>query len=288
MYKIAHISDSHISFNDENQRGKKLVELLEDIDARKCNHIILTGDIVDNPDRKDFLYVREIFSHFDLLDANKMSVVPGNHDIFGGAEKGNNFFRFVNQCSETDYDGNVERFIETFQETFPSNHSFPYLKIIDNIAIIGVNCIDRWSIDRNPEGSNGRILSEDYLKLKRIFMKDEIKDKYKLVLIHNHFNRPEFNEEYPAHSMWLQAINRKMKLYGKKKLFRLFKKNKVNLILHGHTHINEIHNIKKLTFLNSSACVFPITDDQVRKYNIISIPEAGDERQSITIDTITL
>ncbi len=287
MYKIAHISDSHVSFKDEDGRGKKLVELLTDIKQRNCDHVIFTGDIVENPDAGDFLYVREILSHFDLLDSSRLSLIPGNHDIFGGAKRGIEFFRFVKDCSDMDYDRNVDLFIDTFTETFPSNNSFPYLKILDNAAIIGVNSIDRWSLDDNPEGSNGKISGEDFRKLNKILSSGEIKDKFKIVLIHNHFNKPEFIEEYPAHSLWLKSINRKMKLTGKKKLIKLFKKHKVNLVLHGHTHINDIYNIKKISFLNSSACIFPITDDQVRKYNIISIPSEGNS-ENIKIETITL
>ncbi|MDQ3020249.1 MAG: metallophosphoesterase [Bacteroidota bacterium] len=286
MYKIAHISDSHISFKDEDERGRKLVELLNDIKERECDHIVFTGDLVENPHEQDLLFVREIFSHFGLLDSGKLSVVPGNHDIFGGAIRGVDFFRFIKSCSEVNYENKIDLFIDSFKETFPSNNSFPYLKIIDNVTLIGINSIDLWSIDKNPEGSNGRINNDDYEKLRNILSSEEIQDKFKLILIHHHFNKPEFNEEYPAHSLWLKVVNWKMKLYGKKKLLKLFKKHNVNLVLYGHTHINEISFIKKISFLNSSACIFPITDDQIRKYNIINIPSEIDTEKNITIETI--
>jgi 3',5'-cyclic-AMP phosphodiesterase len=288
MYKIAHISDFHVSFKDEDGRGKKLVQILNDIKDRECKHILVTGDIVDNPLEEDLMFVREIFSHFDLLDSAKMSVIPGNHDIFGGAERGPDFFRFIKRCSETNYEKNLDLFIDAFAESFPGSNSFPYLKITGNIAVIGINSVDLWSIGKNPEGSNGRIRKNDFEKIDSILSSDDIKNKYKLVLIHHHFNKPELNEEYPAHSLWLKAIDWKMRLYGKEKILKLFKKHKVNLVLHGHTHINEINNIKNLTFLNSSACIFPITDDQIRKYNIINIPEESDIEENITIDTITI
>lgn len=288
MYKIAHLSDLHISFKDEDERGKRLIELLGEVKERNCDHIIITGDIADNPDIRDLLFIREIFSHFDLLDSDKLSVIPGNHDIFGGAAKGKNFFRFIKECSEINYDVNENTFIDTFKETFPENNSFPYLKVLDNTAVIAINSIDRFSIEKNPEGSNGRLDNDNLEKLKNILSSEVIKNKYRIVLIHHHFNEAKVNEEYPAHSMWLKVVNWKMRLYGMKKLIKLFKKYNVNLVLHGHTHINEIYNINNVTFLNSSACIFPITDDQIRKYNIISIPSENDIEKNINIETITI
>ena len=288
MYKIAHISDLHVSFNDSDGRGSNMVELLSDIRERGCDHVLVTGDIADNPDIQDFLYVRELFSHFDLLDSSKMSVIPGNHDIFGGAPKGPDFFRFGMICKQINYEEKVDQFIDLFKETFPSNNSFPYLKIINNIAIVGINSVDRWSVKKNPEGSNGKVSERDFEKLKSLLSSKEVKNKYIIVLIHHHFNRPGKDNDHPDHSLWLRIVNYKMMLYGKKKLTDLFRKHNVNLILHGHTHINEIYNIKKNPVINSSACSIPITDDMIRKYNILNIPDESDTENVITVETIIL
>ncbi|MDQ3194364.1 MAG: metallophosphoesterase [Bacteroidota bacterium] len=288
MYKIAHISDLHVNFNDEDGHGSNLIDLLSDIRDRNCDHVLVTGDIAENPDIQDFLYVRELFSHFDLLSSSGMSVIPGNHDIFGGAPAGTEFFRFPLICKKINYDEKLNQFIDLFKETFPDNKSFPYLKIINNIAIVGINSVDRWSAKNNPEGSNGRIDHSSFVKLKKILSSKEITDKYIIVLIHHHFNKPKNDNEYPAHSLWLKVVNYKMKLYGRKKITELFRKYKVNLVLHGHTHINEIYVSKKTSVINSSACSIPITDDMIRKYNIINIPGADDPEKIITVETILI
>lgn len=288
MNRIAHISDSHISYDDENGHGKRLVELLTDIKERNCSHIIVTGDLVENPDMRDLQLVREIFAKFGLLDFSKMSVIPGNHDIFGGAPNGKMFFKFPLICKEVNYEENADKFIDTFKETFPNNNSFPYVKIIENIAFIGINSVDRWSEDKNTEGSNGRIPKKDLKKIKKILSASDLMEKYKIVLIHHHFYAPVFIDEYPAHSLWLKIVNWKMRLYKINKILNLFKKHKVNLVLHGHTHINQIYSLKGISFINSSASCVPITDDQIRKYNIISIPGESDADKNITVETIIL
>lgn len=289
MYKIAHISDTHISYSDDiKQTGKKLIDVLRDIKKRECDHIVITGDLADNPVLEDFLYIKEILSHFELLDSGRLTVVPGNHDIFGGAPNGKMFFTFPLTCKEIDYDEKLNLFIDTFKETFPSNNSYPFSKVIGNTAFIGINSVDAWSEDKNPEGSNGRISKEDFAKVKKLLSSPEIKDKYKIILIHHYFNKMKVTEEYPAHTLWLKVVNRKMKLYGKKELEKLFKKSKVSLVLHGHSHVNSIYNIEKVTYVNGSACCLPLTDDQLRMYNIISIPDDNDTETNINIDTITL
>lgn len=288
MYKIAHISDLHICFKDDNKNGEKLVEILKEIESRKCDHVVITGDLVDNPVLKDNLYVKEILSHFNLMDKMKLSVVPGNHDVFGGAPSGINFFTFPSICENTNYKENVNNFIEVFRESFPENTSFPYLKNLDNLALIGINSVDKWSLDKNVEGSNGRINDDEYEQLKNILSSSEIKDKFKIILIHHYFSDLKNDEGYPKHNLWLKSVDWKMKLYGKKKLTDLFKKHKVNLVLHGHSHVNQIYNIKGVTYLNSSAAITPITDDHVRKYNIISIPDEKGNGESISIDTIII
>ncbi|HMQ69629.1 MAG TPA: metallophosphoesterase [Ignavibacteria bacterium] len=288
MYKIAHISDIHLSYDDKNKFGEKLVELLKDIQGRECDHIIITGDLVDNPDEESFQYLREIISHFELLKSNKLSVIPGNHDIFGGAPQGMNFFTFPTICKKVVYRENEELFVNAFRESFPENSSFPYMKILGNIALIGINSVDKWSQDKNVEGSNGRVGRKALSEVKDMLNSVETKDKYKIILIHHYFNDLDDDEGYPLHNLWLKSIDWKMKIYDKKKLTTFFKKNKINLVLHGHSHINQIYNIKGVTYLNSSAAVCPITDDHLRKYNIISVPAENQKGESISIETIIL
>ncbi len=117
MYKIAHISDLHVNFNDEDGHGSNLIDLLSDIRDRNCDHVLVTGDIAENPDIQDFLYVRELFSHFDLLSSSGMSVIPGNHDIFGGAPAGTEFFRFPLMCKKINYDEKLDQFIDLLEIT---------------------------------------------------------------------------------------------------------------------------------------------------------------------------
>lgn len=288
MFKIAHISDTHLRLDDLNGSGKAFVEIMEDIKQKNCDHVILSGDLVDIVNEEDFRFAKELLKRYDLIRSDKFTLVPGNHDIFGGAEMGLEGLKFIYNCSNADYELNEKTFAGHFSESFPETNEFPYLKIFDNVAIIALNSVDRWDIKKNPEGSNGRVDEKQFEKLEKLLGKKKIKKMIKIIVLHHHFGLPEPTEENPAHPVWLAGIDVKMKLYGKKKLLNLFEKHKVKMILHGHTHISNIYTKGKIVIVNSSAAAIPLTDDRVRSYHIIEIPGMNDDEKEIKIEKVII
>lgn len=288
MYRIAHISDPHLCFADDNGGGKAFIKLMENIREKNCDHVIISGDIADNPLPEDFRFASELLKEYDLTDFNKITIVPGNHDIFGGAAKGIDGIKFIYECRQTDYKKNLDLFTENFSEAFVNSGIFPFVKILRNVALIGINSIDKWSLNKNPEGSNGKISAGDYEKIEKILKSKKLNGLHKIIVMHHHFALPDESEENKAHPLWLRVIEWKMKLRGKKKLLRLFEKNNVKLVLHGHTHISEIYTEGKITFVNSSASSIPLTDDQKKYYHIIEIPGSEGEAVNIKIEKVQI
>ncbi len=138
------------------------------------------------------------------------------------------------------------------------------------------------------EGSNGRISEEDLHKIRVILKSEQVRDKYKIVILHHHLYSEKIREDLPVHSLWLKTISWKMKIRKRKKLLEFFKKYKVNLILHGHTHISEVYSRNGISLVNSSASIMPLSEDQTKKYNIISIPSEEETDKNITVETISL
>ena len=90
--RIAHISDLHFtSFFKENNL-KKIRYLLKQIIKSGIDHIVISGDLTDNANREDFLILRKLFDELDLLHHDKLSLVIGNHDIFGGVQTAEDIF----------------------------------------------------------------------------------------------------------------------------------------------------------------------------------------------------
>ncbi|MBS1515639.1 MAG: metallophosphoesterase [Bacteroidetes bacterium] len=288
MYRIAHITDLHIKSLDLKGYKKQLYNLLDDIKRRDCNHIFITGDMIDNGEEKDYHALIKIFNEYGLMNSDKISVTIGNHEIYGGTQAAEDVFLFPTRCQKTDYNSQVKLFYDFFKPAFEGadinneENPFPYCKILfDKIAVIGVNSNAHWSKLRNPIGSNGAVYDEQYKKLSKILESHSIKDKIKIVLIHHHFNKISESGSSMVHSLWLYVERRTMKLHNKKRLFKLFKEAKVDLILHGHTHISDSYNRKGSLFVNSSACVIPFTESKLRKYHIIKTPK---DKNRLTFD----
>lgn len=295
MYKIAHISDLHINKEEHDANTRTFMDLLADIVKRNCNHLFITGDITNNTNDEEYAKVKNLLSKCDFLNSNSLTVTIGNHDIFGGAKKGPDVFLFPTDCKNINYYEKVKKFHKQFNESFKNTKLssegtiFPYLKILkENIAIIGINSIAEWSCDLNPIASNGNINDDNFNRIKKLLMQKKIKDMLKIVLIHHQFNRPSKSELDDEHVLWLYSERRTMRLHNKKRLFKLFKKAGVDMILHGHTHITNSYKLKVSLFVNSSASAIPFTKDRKMRYHIISIPDEPEQMKNFSLELITL
>lgn len=86
-FSVIHISDPHLSRQYYREHIKSFKLLLRTIIDRGFDHLVIRGDIVSTADPDDFFLAREILGRFDLLSAEKLTLVPGNHDIFGGPHR---------------------------------------------------------------------------------------------------------------------------------------------------------------------------------------------------------
>lgn len=81
--KIIHISDLHISSEIKQSNFDRAMKVLSQIVDEGFDHLIISGDITENADVTSFALVRKTFKKFGLLDPEKLTLVIGNHDIFG-------------------------------------------------------------------------------------------------------------------------------------------------------------------------------------------------------------
>lgn len=82
--KIAHFSDLHICVLHRKDRIRLTRIAIEYALKNDCDHIVITGDLSQMGSHRDYEILRSIFEDYGLLDANKLSLTIGNHDIFGG------------------------------------------------------------------------------------------------------------------------------------------------------------------------------------------------------------
>lgn len=276
--RIAHISDLHLCSKHKRNniaKTKRLIQLAVDSGAQ---HLVITGDISDNAEEKDFNILREILKRYDLLKSDKTTILIGNHDIFGGPQTAQDVLSFPGKCMSVNYHEKVTAFVSHFKELFsnvirPHEEAlFPFAKELKDILLVGINSIDEYSRFKNPFASNGHVSKTQKKSLKEILSSNKFKEKVKIVLMHHHF----YHKNIAAHSseskLWNRIENFTMKLRGKKKLLKLFVENNVKIVLHGHSHEMKEYYRKGVRFINAGASVDNETNNEASLFLIDAFP----------------
>jgi Icc protein len=287
--RIAHISDLHLNPDYFPERTEAFYQILEKCRSLKVDHIVITGDITNQAKAKEFAHARTILKEFDLLNPAKLTVTIGNHDIYGGPYHAEDVLSFPGFCKGTDYDSKVKEFYSSFRETFDDckyvsgTSVFPFVKIIRDVAFVGINSVAQWSSIKNPLGSNGDVGKHQYQQLKKIFESEIVKGKTILVLIHHHFNKMEKKESSgKLERLWHAIESGTMKLWKKKRLFRLFNDGKIGKVLHGHLHHNADYTRKNIKFLNAGGTMFPGKESR-HSFHVVDIHQQNISHSSITV-----
>ena len=259
--KIAHLSDLHLNTFFRESNIKSIKYLLKYALEQSFDHLVITGDLTDSANERDFEILRKIFKASGLLNSNRLSVVIGNHDIFGGIQIPEDIFNFPERCKKVDYNKKVREFFDYFREIFDDcvyiskqNH-FPYAKLIDDVLITGLNSIPEYSKLKNPFASNGEIDFSQLNEMTEIFRMFKNSCRKRVLLIHHHFNKIKITNQKSALGLWLNMEKQTMKLRKKKRLLNLFNMYEVDLVLHGHFHENIEYVRKNIKFLNAGASV---------------------------------
>jgi len=258
--KIAHISDLHFSTFFKNSNLKNIKHLLKYIIRTDVDHIVITGDLTDNADQKDFEILRKLFKSFDILRSDRLSLVIGNHDIFGGLQTPEDILNFPEKCNNVNYDNMVKKFSDYYFETFSGTNKndgsyFPFIKKLKDIQFIGLNSIARFSKVKNPFGSNGKIQDNELIETATLLRKIPSENKKRIVLVHHHFNKIKLQKNGFASDFWQKIEKQTMKLKKKKRIIAFFKEHNIDIVLHGHWHSNLEYSRDQIRFFNAGATI---------------------------------
>ncbi|MGC8595538.1 MAG: metallophosphoesterase family protein [Candidatus Kryptoniota bacterium] len=297
-FKIAHISDTHISPEYNRKNIYRLKSLLSYIVDRNYDHIAITGDITAEGGREELRSVRKLLKYFDLLHFDKVSIVVGNHDIFGGIHRAEDLLSFPRKCRGVNYKKQLSFFHAAFKELYTKGipnalNPYPYVKFVSQIAFIGINSISPYSHLGNPFGSNGKVDDLQFDGLSKLLSHPTLKNYFKVVLIHHHFNKYEPKPAGIADWLYHRFEAVTLKLHGSGKLLKLFSNEGVNVILHGHTHVIGTYKICDIPF--SSTALIPLNNDSKKVHfneltvfdqnRVTIVPVAVDPQKSHTLES---
>ncbi len=289
IFRIAHISDTHVSPEYNRWNILKLKNLLSIVVDEKYDHLVITGDIAGHGEERDFRSVRRLLKYFELLEYEKLTVTIGNHDIFGGVHRAEDLFSFGKHCRSVNYADKIELFERTFRETFPikayeSERVFPFVKIVGPVVFVGMNSVRPFHPLLNPVGSNGHVSDRQLDSVKRILNHPSIDGLRKIVLIHHHFDKYQPYSESMGSRLYHAFESHTLKLHQKKKVEEVFRNSKIDAVLHGHTHIEGIYSNSGILY--SSTALNPIRGK--KRQDQFAIGEASNPGPARTQDLNSL
>jgi Icc protein len=283
-FTIAHISDPHLSRRYYREHIKSLKMLLRAILEDGCDHIVISGDLVSTSDPDDFYLAREVFSNYGLLDSRMLTVVPGNHDIFGGPHRAVDVLSFPRHIRSVDYRKNLDLFYDTFPETFVGakhllkDEIYPFIKHVGPFALLGLNSIPPWSLLHNPLGTNGIVEECQLDALRSLNVQAEFGPSIPVAVVHHHFN--DLTDDSVEDGLWKTIESKTMRMKKRRRLLKVLSSLGVRYALHGHIHRNELYERNGIRLANGAGAV---CDDPLMnlKYNVLSYTAGISELKTV-------
>jgi 3',5'-cyclic AMP phosphodiesterase CpdA len=230
MFTLAHISDVHLGpmpdlsifelmskritgyVNWHRNRRKQLFgdtleQLLDDLRSHAPNHVAITGDLVNLATDTEItaagLWLKSVGRAHDV------SVVPGNHDAY--------------------VPGALDRALETWQPWIAPDrpradgHTFPYLRIRDGVAVIGVST----ATASPPFMASGFFGPNQARRLATLLAECGNAGLCRVVMIH--------------HPPIRGATANYKRMLGIRRFAAAMHLGGAELVLHGHTHLNSLY-----------------------------------------------
>ncbi|HXU74521.1 MAG TPA: metallophosphoesterase [Polyangia bacterium] len=188
-----------------NRREKHPVALfraiVEDLNARPVDHVVVTGDLTNLSLRPEFELAREILDGI-ALGPREVTVIPGNHDVYTlGALQDKLFWQLLAPYATGDGQAAVE---------------FPLVRVRGEVAIIGLST----AMPSPPPLADGWLGAAQLAALDAALAAHD--GKFRVILLHH----PPYTNRH--------AILRGLR--DRKRLQEIVRARGCELILHGHEH----------------------------------------------------
>jgi 3',5'-cyclic AMP phosphodiesterase CpdA len=221
--RLGHISDLHLSDRgryprngfaprDCDRHSNRLAQrVLDQMELAGVDHLVVTGDLTLSSETAEFERASKLLRRW--ADAGKLTIVPGNHDVWTAESvKTSRFLRMIGP------DGRGMR---------RPAASYPFAALpAPEVAIIA---LDSSRCGDEPFETPGQIGSAQ-LQACRELVRHHLKEgRAVLIALHHHLMLPR--ERVPSDSLVAQ-----MPLADADKLVRLVSDVRVAGILHGHRH----------------------------------------------------
>ena len=233
---IAHISDLHL-LSPEGPEARRLVgkrftgwvnlklrreshhkrevaqAVAREVRARNVDHVVITGDVTNLALESEFEVVRAFLEHDLGLAPDRVSMVPGNHDMYTrGAHRTRRFQCYLGEYITSDLPGAAG---------VPGVDRFPYVRLRGPAAIIGLSS----AVPSPPLFASGVLGRAQRAALHAVLAHEEVGKRTPVILQHH----PWHNPVHPVKNLMTGLADADDQHTVLDRLDR-------GLLLHGHLH----------------------------------------------------
>lgn len=218
--RLLHLSDLHFGTSYALQNQAYLTSHLK-TKLNDFQRVIITGDLFDNPKKRDALAFRNFRSDLEASTGKELIVIPGNHDQ---KIQGNTFFGLGRRLDEL------------------AKLEWSSLEIDDDLACV-FYCFD--TSREAQHYARGKVTREQMIEVATLFetklvKRPELRDYLSVALVHHHPYSFDARIETPLQK-GLKAIGLSdedfLKMDGAEDFLSWCAGRRVPLILHGHKHV---------------------------------------------------
>ena len=224
------------------------------------DHVAVTGDLTNLALEDEFAAARHLLDHDLGLPAERVTVIPGNHDVYTrGSMHQRRFAHYLGPYLRGDL------------PQVPVDHPagpFPFVRLRDSIALVGLAT----ALPSPPLCAYGQLGASQLASLRRLLHGPDLRDRFVVGLLHH----PPFN---PPSA--LQTLRNG--LHDAAKLRQCFDARPA-LLLHGHLHRRMVHREGSLTACGAtSASLLSEHPDHHAGFNLYEVDASGLVRSSAMV-----
>jgi 3',5'-cyclic AMP phosphodiesterase CpdA len=231
--------------------------IAREIARREIEHVIITGDLTNLALENEFELAREVFERDLGLEPSRVTIVPGNHDLYTrGSLVGRRFQRYFGPWLESDL---PELTVEA------GGARFPVVKLRGPVAIVALSS----AVPRLPFVAAGELGDAQLRAFAHVLAHSEVARRFVVVAMHHPPVHPW--TRLKAH---LEGLRDSTALMGElRSLAR-------GLVIHGHLH-RRIQRVlstdagKLLQVGATSASLHHAEDDRMAAFNVYDVSELG-------------
>lgn len=163
---------------EHKHRPSHVRAVAREVARSKVDHVVITGDLTNLALEQEFEAVSALLEDELGLDADHVTIVPGNHDLYTrGAMRAQRFTRFFAPYLKSDLP-------ELAADI--SLGRFPIVKLRGPLAIIGMSS----AVPRPPLVASGELGAKQLEALERILAHDEVKRRTPVIALHHPIHNP--------------------------------------------------------------------------------------------------